>query len=745
MEVNTSPNRSPARSLSRESIHASDSPLGGSRKGSVESDWSSRPGSLNGKKRDYYQDDSDFLRELEAELSSEIPGEEMVTNQRKVSIPAGRAGRTTTLPAKTLFEDEDSLFENFSGNGSPGKRDLSAVSEIEQDKKETEKAIRSTSIGLAYSESTRSLDDNSNSQMNDGSAAAVLPKKLEKSISTVRQKLSNIGINSLSTVKELFGSDEENLPRLGSKESNISYSPTLRSPTSRSLDILDRSKNNEIFLANKVSDGSLDDDLELGAIPFDDMNDDGSRFGQFVSKQNWRSVSGKLGDLDIMHPIGYDPQSMEPSMDSRTGMAESLLEGSRHFNRSTSMTDEIVQIRSLESRLDALGLVIDDAVDDVPTEGGSLVECSIQQEQQEQQQQPLRTNIASNGSEGAENNALSSNRRDSMNSIGSTDSPVTNHTSPRLRRASLFEQDANTQTNGLSAHNVPKKSPKSKQTFPKEISYQDFVYKLAHHTCSAIVETIWKFITSILGPYGDGSGADEATALGIQMIPIKELPRSINSFLETMVDHLVKLPMWRGDPEDQRAIARDYLEAYIMKRIAVVAFRAVEVSHEDASLTRRMKLLSFLEPSNLDINVNMCNDMVWAIARDELRQINSFKTPEDKVNCIIKSSAVLFRSLNLARAKNGSTNSDGATGADDFFPAFIWVTLTSHISNLQSNCEYIQAYHNPFRLMGRAGYCFVSLCSAIEFINTLDAESVTMDAAEFKQKFENAELALANN
>lgn len=73
-------------------------------------------------------------------------------------------------------------------------------------------------------------------------------------------------------------------------------------------------------------------------------------------------------------------------------------------------------------------------------------------------------------------------------------------------------------------------------------------------------------------------------------------------------------------------------------------------------------------------------------------------------------------------------------GADDFLPVFIWIVLTSDVKDILSNCEYIQSYHSPYRLMSRAGYCLVNLQSAAEFIDSLDASSLSIDPTEFASK-----------
>lgn len=92
----------------------------------------------------------------------------------------------------------------------------------------------------------------------------------------------------------------------------------------------------------------------------------------------------------------------------------------------------------------------------------------------------------------------------------------------------------------------------------------------------------------------------------------------------------------------------------------------------------------------------MRNEVVWSMAEDELRRINSFRSPGDKINCIVRCCSVIFSVLNLARGDSGSR-----PGADDFLPVFIYIVLHSKIQRLHSNCEYIAAYRNPADLMSK--------------------------------------------
>ena len=95
--------------------------------------------------------------------------------------------------------------------------------------------------------------------------------------------------------------------------------------------------------------------------------------------------------------------------------------------------------------------------------------------------------------------------------------------------------------------------------------------------------------------------------------------------------------------------------------------------------------------------------------------------------------------MNLARAKTEDNPEESGLGADDFLPAFIYVVLKSNVPRLQSNCEYIQSFHNPDRLMSRSGYCFVNLRSAIEFVLSMDATSISIDPEYFDNQLAEAE------
>ena len=133
--------------------------------------------------------------------------------------------------------------------------------------------------------------------------------------------------------------------------------------------------------------------------------------------------------------------------------------------------------------------------------------------------------------------------------------------------------------------------------------------------------------------------------------------------------------------------------------------------------------------------------MVWAMAQDALRKMNSYKMPSEKVACVVKCASIIFRSLNLSRVNTEASTSTAvdplsAPGADDFLPVFIYVVLKSNATKLYSNIEFIQNFLNSSQLRSQSGYFFISLRSAVEFVMNLEAESINMNPEEFKRKVE---------
>ena len=271
----------------------------------------------------------------------------------------------------------------------------------------------------------------------------------------------------------------------------------------------------------------------------------------------------------------------------------------------------------------------------------------------------------------------------------------------------------------------------------KAIAYNDFLTRLMRPESADLVQHVKLFIGSVLGPNNDGSPPlkHQVAGLEYQFYGDHMLRRRCADFFDAIEKAMSKHPAWREEGEATLTSARNNLEKYVMTKLADLAIAGERDEEQDRALSRRMAVLDFVTPEALEVNPSLRNEVVWNIAQDELRKMATFKAPGDKIACVVKCAQVIFSVLNLQRGSDDTSR----PGADDFLPIFIFVVLKSKVPNLYTNCEYIQNYHNPAALMSKAGYCFVNLRSAVEFILTLDGSVLNVDAADFDAKLAEAE------
>ncbi|GAA5896992.1 hypothetical protein JCM8208_006133 [Rhodotorula glutinis] len=104
-------------------------------------------------------------------------------------------------------------------------------------------------------------------------------------------------------------------------------------------------------------------------------------------------------------------------------------------------------------------------------------------------------------------------------------------------------------------------------------------------------------------------------------------------------------------------------------------------------------------------------------AQRELRKMNQYKAPRDKLICVLNCCKVIFGLIRHV--------SNGDQGADAFIPFLIYVVIRANPEHLVSNLQYIQRFRNPEKLSGEGGYYLSSLNAAISFIESLDASSLS--------------------
>ncbi|MBA0647131.1 hypothetical protein Goklo_015040 [Gossypium klotzschianum] len=202
--------------------------------------------------------------------------------------------------------------------------------------------------------------------------------------------------------------------------------------------------------------------------------------------------------------------------------------------------------------------------------------------------------------------------------------------------------------------------------------------------------------------------------------------KRIQEFFQTMEDAIRDHPLWASSSDDETDNALEGLEKYVMTKLHSRTFASTpEDVKIDAEISEKISLLqTFLRPQHLDIPSALQNEAAWLLAEKELKKINAFKAPREKLLCIINCSRVINNLL-----LNASISEDHVPGgADDFLPVLIYVTIKASSPWRQS------------KLVSEAAYYLTNLVSAKSFIVDLNAKSLSIEESEFMENMEAARL-----
>ncbi|XP_035785843.1 rab5 GDP/GTP exchange factor-like [Anopheles albimanus] len=181
--------------------------------------------------------------------------------------------------------------------------------------------------------------------------------------------------------------------------------------------------------------------------------------------------------------------------------------------------------------------------------------------------------------------------------------------------------------------------------------------------------------------------------------------------------------------EEMREQVLDFFERCIMTKNHKYLFSPPSTNDEDndSYIHKRIRQLSWITAKHLMCSIDEVNSEVRELAYTaitELASVDSFLSPQEKLDCIVRCCRHIFSFL--------KKSVEGPASADDFLPALIFVVLKSNPVRLHSNINFITRFSNASRLMsGEGGYCFTNLCCAISFIENITPESLSLTQSEF--------------
>ncbi|TRY71013.1 hypothetical protein TCAL_10698 [Tigriopus californicus] len=182
-------------------------------------------------------------------------------------------------------------------------------------------------------------------------------------------------------------------------------------------------------------------------------------------------------------------------------------------------------------------------------------------------------------------------------------------------------------------------------------------------------------------------------------------------------------------PDDDLSVILEQSEAYLSLATYPLLFCPSSTNDEekDLRLQNRIRSLNWITTQELRCVIQESSQRVRDLLHDAINDIvalDSQQTPQAKLKSLVTCCKKLIEMLLISNEK--------AASADEFLPCLIYVCLKANPPRLQSNVNYITRFCIEDNLrMGDGGYYFASLCSALSFIENMDAASVDMDSTDF--------------
>ncbi|XP_075761802.1 GTPase-activating protein and VPS9 domain-containing protein 1 isoform X2 [Pelodiscus sinensis] len=191
----------------------------------------------------------------------------------------------------------------------------------------------------------------------------------------------------------------------------------------------------------------------------------------------------------------------------------------------------------------------------------------------------------------------------------------------------------------------------------------------------------------------------------------------VEDFLQFLYGAMAQDVIWQNASEEQLQDAQLAIERSVMNRIFKLSFYPNQDGDilRDQVLHEHIQRLSKVVTANhraLQIPEVYLREAPWPSAQSEIRTISAYKTPRDKVQCILRMCSTIMNLLSLA-------NEDSVPGADDFVPVLVFVLIKANPPCLLSTVQYISSFYANC-LSGEESYWWMQFTAAVEFIKTID-------------------------
>uniref|UniRef100_A0A7N4NZJ1 GTPase-activating protein and VPS9 domain-containing protein 1 n=1 Tax=Sarcophilus harrisii TaxID=9305 RepID=A0A7N4NZJ1_SARHA len=243
------------------------------------------------------------------------------------------------------------------------------------------------------------------------------------------------------------------------------------------------------------------------------------------------------------------------------------------------------------------------------------------------------------------------------------------------------------------------------EDYRKRAPYKEVANRYFTTVCvRLLLESKEKKIREFIQDFQKLTAADDKTA-------------QVEDFLQFLYGAMAQDVIWQNASEEQLQDAQMAIERSVMNRIFKLAFYPNQDGDilRDQVLHEHIQRLSKVVTANhkaLQIPEVYLREAPWPSAQSEIRTISAYKTPRDKVQCILRMCSTIMNLLSLA-------NEDSVPGADDFVPVLVFVLIKANPPCLLSTVQYISSFYANC-LSGEESYWWMQFTAAVEFIKTID-------------------------
>ncbi|XP_044756582.1 GTPase-activating protein and VPS9 domain-containing protein 1 isoform X2 [Coccinella septempunctata] len=190
----------------------------------------------------------------------------------------------------------------------------------------------------------------------------------------------------------------------------------------------------------------------------------------------------------------------------------------------------------------------------------------------------------------------------------------------------------------------------------------------------------------------------------------------LNNFYAELYSSMRSNVLWNEILKERKNTIKKALQRHIISKVYENAFYPNGDGDRDRDrvlFEHIEKLSHIITPGHkyMMIQKKYLRECPWLPAQDALSAMSAFRTPRDKVNCVVHCAKCIMDLLSMAQSIS--------TTADDFTPVLVFVIIKSNPINLLSTIQFVNSFYQN-QLCGEEQYWWIQFCAAVEFIKTMD-------------------------